>query len=309
MSTLADINAYRFQIPLSRPLKLKGTTYQKREGILLERDGQWSEASPLPGFSIETLDDVIAAMRSEEPMPPSLQFALAGLETPLEVPVQIPFNHLLLGSQQDVLLGVETCLNVGSRAVKLKVGQNSLASDIELVRKVSELLPREVALRLDANRAWNMDEALRFADQISGIDFEYIEEPLKDPQQLEELYSQTHIRYALDETLLHETNFDPWPNACAFICKPTFLGGRAAIERLSDFGKPLVFSAVFESGIGVARIAQLAHRYSPEIPAGLDTLDWLSTDLLKTSPTKREGIFSFGKRPEIDVVDLERIAL
>ncbi len=144
---------------------------------------------------------------------------------------------------------------------------------------------------------------------MDDIELEYIEEPLTDSSQLEELYSRTGVKYALDETLLHHDSVEQWPNAAALICKPTILGGREPARRLAASGKPIVFSAAFESGVGIARIVQLAAEYSSQVPAGLDTLDWLTDDLLQSSPEKRNGKFAFMKEPRVDATLLEPIEL
>ncbi len=53
---------YRFRLPLTGPLVLRGATLEHREGLLLRLEGEdgasgWGEASPLPGFSRESLPD------------------------------------------------------------------------------------------------------------------------------------------------------------------------------------------------------------------------------------------------------------
>ena len=303
------MKAYRFRIPLTQPLVLKGKTYLEREGVLLDRDGRWSEASPLPGFSKESIDDVVAALRCEQPVPPSLKFAFTALDDPFDSAVEVPWNFLLLGDRQQVLAGVEQCKQSKCRAAKLKVGGREMHAAISLVREVRELLPEGVQLRLDANQSWAFQDARRFCRTIREIDLEYIEEPLQDSSRLEDLYSRTGVRYALDETLLQESCLDAWPNAAALICKPTILGGREAVERLAATEKPIVFSAAFESGIGIARIVQLAAEFSPNIAAGLDTLDWLTSDLLKESPQKNGEMFCASGNPIADAAELESIDL
>ena len=47
----------------------------------------------------------------------------------------------------------------GYEAVKLKVGGRPVGEDVSLVRVVEEVLGGGVSLRLDANRAWDHDEA------------------------------------------------------------------------------------------------------------------------------------------------------
>ena len=302
------MKAYRFQLPFKQPINLKGQTYAVREGVLVERDGRWAEASPLPGFSEETIDDVIEALRGDRHEPCSLQFAMSALETPLIVEDEkVPWNFLLLGDAEQVLASVDRCVSSESRAAKLKIGRDDLKADVELVKEVRFRLPEYVKLRLDANQAWKLDEATTFIESISGVEIEYIEEPLQDADQLEELFSQTGVRYALDETLLRCESLERWPNATALICKPTILGGRNAIRRLAATGKPVVFSAAFESGVGICRIVQLAKEFSPTLAAGLDTLDWLAADLLVKPPAKKGGWFSIAGEPEVDESQLERI--
>lgn len=302
------MNAYRFKVPLKQQLSFKGQAYIVREGILIESDGSWAEASPMPGFSLESIEDVVAALRGEGAAPPSLEFALTALGNAFESKIEIPFNHLLLGDAKSILAAGEAIAEENCHAVKVKVGQRDLFEDIELVKELRGCLPDQIQLRLDANQSWEWIDAVTFIESIEGLDLEYIEEPLQEPGRLEELYSQTGVRYALDESILQQTSLDSWPNAVAMICKPTILGGRKAIERLVATGKPVVFSAAFESGVGIARIMQLASEFSPGIPAGLDTLDWLSDDLLLNSPQKRDGKIAIN-RIAVDLEKLERIEL
>jgi O-succinylbenzoate synthase len=303
------MNAYRFSIPFTSPLMLKGKQYPTREGVLIERDGRWAEASPLPGFSRETIDDVIGALRGEQPDPASLQFAWSSLESPAMESSAVPWNFLLMGDRDRVMGGVQRCLESGCSAAKLKVGRGELRADIELVRSVGDRLTNEVQLRLDANQAWTLEQATEFLRATENVDLEYIEEPLQNPNELETLFSKTGVRYALDETLLQHESIDAWPNATALVCKPTILGGRDVVQRLASTGKPITFSAAFESGVGIARIVQLAAEFSPGLAAGLDTLDWLTEDLLVESPLKEGALFEVAGEPIVDVSLLEPIQL
>ena len=287
------ISAYRFKVPTRCDLVLAGHAVSQREGILLERDGWWAEASPLPGFSRESIAEVVSALRgetSDKPVPAALRFGLSSLSMPTPSHLRVPLNKLLMGEEDHVLADAKSCDQMGFKAAKLKVGRTDPTSEIRLVHQVRNHLPDHVQLRLDANQAWTFEEAENFAKGVEGLDIEYLEEPLQDPLQLEDFYSQTGIRYALDETLAGETSLDSWPNAAALICKPTILGGREDIERLAAADKPVVFSSAFESGVGVTRIMQLAAEFSPNIPAGLDTLAWMEDDLLFHSPRTQDGV-------------------
>jgi O-succinylbenzoate synthase len=59
---LTGFEVYRYSLPLSPPLDLKGAALRNREGLLVELRGEdgaagLGETSPLPGFSRESLDD------------------------------------------------------------------------------------------------------------------------------------------------------------------------------------------------------------------------------------------------------------
>jgi len=304
------MRAFRFQLPLVRTLTLKGASHTHREGILLERDGQWSEASPLPGFSEESIEEVVTALRGDAEPPASLRFALQALNEPLPNPMSVPVNYLLQGDREFILnLAESLSQQPVCSAVKLKVGRNDLQSDVQLVRHVRSQLRDDIELRLDANQAWNFAKAIEFTRAISDIDYAYIEEPLQDASRLEELFAASGVRYALDETLLSRTSLDAFPYASALICKPTILGGRSAVERLAETGKPIVFSAAFESGIGVARIVQLAAEFSPNVAAGLDTISWIDGDVLQKPLQITDGFCTASEKMSVNLERLERIEL
>lgn len=59
---LVGSNLYRYRLPLTAPLRLKGRDFRHREGLLLELVGEdgstgLGEAAPLPGFSRESLEE------------------------------------------------------------------------------------------------------------------------------------------------------------------------------------------------------------------------------------------------------------
>ena len=50
---------YRYSLPFRQPLMFKGQRLTNREGLLVSINGQWGEIAPLPGFSTETLAEVV----------------------------------------------------------------------------------------------------------------------------------------------------------------------------------------------------------------------------------------------------------
>lgn len=290
-----SLRCFRFKVPLVAPILLNGEWVSHRVGVLLNRDGLngegfWAEASPLPGFSRETIDDVIAELgtgqSSSKTTSPSLLFALSSLEpgaatvgSATDSPVRVPVNALVQGSDDEIREQCRRLVETGCQAVKLKV--KDPVRDIGLVHRLRSELGDNVRIRLDANRRWQYSAAKSFLENVRCSNIEYIEEPLADPKDLETLAKETRVPFALDETLSDPTEkIEDYPNAATFVVKPTMIGGLEKIEQLAAFGKPLVFSAAYESGVGLAQIARLAARFSPGNPAGLDTYSRLQTDVL-----------------------------
>lgn len=200
----------------------------------------------------------------------------------------LSLNALLLGSRDGVLRGAATARRQGYDAVKLKVGRQAVPADVALVRAVHERLGPAVELRLDANRAWTLEAAQTFAAGIQDIPISYIEEPLADPAELHSFVESTGLPLALDETVQETTseNIERGAFAVAVVLKPTLLGGVGAIHRWTDMARALgmrpVFSAAFESGVGLRHLMALAAAFgAAETAVGFDTYRWLAEDVLE----------------------------
>ncbi|NVL90387.1 MAG: o-succinylbenzoate synthase [Desulfobacterales bacterium] len=200
----------------------------------------------------------------------------------------ITVNGLLSGSPVDIIRKTTKLLGMGYAAFKLKVGRNSIQKDIEITRDVRRLIGDDVILRLDANRAWGIDDALVFAEAVADCKIDYIEEPVETLPLLKKLIDETGLSLplALDESLLELTPeaFSSMSGIKAIVLKPTLLG----LEKTMQFaraataqGMTPVISSAFESSIGLTALAHLAACINTtDVPAGLDTLDWFKEDLL-----------------------------
>ncbi len=320
------VSLYRYRLPLAKPLRLCGEEIRERVGLILAFGGPYGtgygDIAPLPGFSRETVDDAQAAVirwagllgqLSKEPTEreeslafleatPSAQFGIEcatfsfrhaigserslGLYSTTRRTVSV---NGLIGGTGDSLADARRFHAEGYRAVKVKVGQERVETDIGRVHAIRAVLPIDVMLRLDANRAWSWDEAMAFADGIRDVVIEYIEEPLAGPERLPEFATRSGLAVALDETVVEGCAANGWAAryawASAFVLKPTLIGGIRRCERIAnealEFGIRPVVSACFESGAGIAALAHLASALTKEdIPVGLDTYDWLAADVL-----------------------------
>ena len=217
-----------------------------------------------------------------------------------------PVNGLALGSGTVLEMECEELRNGGFKAVKLKVGQLTILQDIERIKLARTILGDEIALRLDANRAWEWEDALKFAEAVKDFNIEYCEEPLLDSNKLEQLHLQTGMPLALDETLWNA----PTPKSDApakhvslsgiraLILKPGILGGwnntKMWIEHAHKNGIHCVLSSCFESGLGLNWIAFMANKLlSEQFPAGLDTAKWFEQDLIEPRFLIKNGNYVF----------------
>lgn len=211
---------------------------------------------------------------------------------------RVSVNGLITGTLDEAVAKADALRARGYCAAKLKVGHQELGRDIDTVREVSRILGDGIALRLDANRAWDMDTAAAFSQGIEGIAIDYIEEPLADPRRLREFVAATGMPVALDESMTSPTRSPgflkrkQWVKAV--VLKPTLLGGITETAALAaealEYGLKPVVSACFESGIGIAALAHLAAEITTEdIPVGLDTYEWLAKDVLRKRFEIRNG--------------------
>ncbi len=313
---------YRYQLPLNQPLPLAGGWLQQRSGLLLELRDQagsaYGEASPLPGFSQETLTEAEAAaicalsnwQNGDEhiaaELPASVQMAMAGALAGLKDHHK-PVINLHHQPQAALFARLDSqTLNrwqqwPGPRPSHLKI--KLPIADIQQHQQLAELLHiTPVRLRLDANRQWRLTDAVHWWQQLptavrEAID--YLEEPLSDSQQLEQLHQQTGLPYAWDESLCQHWQQRSLPHQRplglgALVVKPTVIGGEPAVAALAQIAArwqvKLVLSSALEASIGLREVARLAAIYSPEQPAGIDTWQAFSQDLITPLAPKRPAL-------------------
>ncbi len=69
-------------------------------------------------------------------------------------------------------------VNMGARAIKMKVGAVSLREDVERVKAVREAVGPDVKVLVDANCAYRHYQAIQFAKRIEEFDIFWFEEPV-----------------------------------------------------------------------------------------------------------------------------------
>jgi O-succinylbenzoate synthase len=313
---------YTYALPLHHPLNLGGRRVERREGLLLRMNAGdaegWGETAPLPGFSLETLDearaqltgaaaglvgqvlDMDAVLTGEvgpEAAAPSVRF---GLETAylalLEATAGLAWSGTgglhgdgrlqlcrLLGSADELAQAAAQ----GFSCCKLKVGRTDPARETAALRDALPGLPPGGGLRLDANRAWSLEEAAAFCGSVADLPVQYVEEPLHDPLAWAVLTKRSEVPTAIDESLLatgeallREPGGPRW-----VVLKPSLVGGVSGTLRLAQLaratGRQVVVSSMYETGVGYRTLVRLAATLQdPCVAAGLDTLRALAEDVV-----------------------------
>jgi O-succinylbenzoate synthase len=204
--------------------------------------------------------------------------------------IELKVNALVTAEQEDW-----ERVTQGFECVKLKVGGDHVAAAAR-VALLRETVGPDVAIRLDANRAWSDADALAFAGLVAPCGIEYIEEPLADPRGLASFAASAGIPVALDETLREVSRIgdDLWAAVGACVVKPTLHGAWALAGDLArkcrEHDSKLVVSAAYESGVGMLGLARLISALGLEdVAHGLDTYRRLADDVLAVPLEVRQG--------------------
>ena len=200
--------------------------------------------------------------------------------------------------------------------VKIKVAGpgESLTQDMARIRKVRELYPN-LKLRLDANGAYSISDALQLVDELSGFQIEYLEQPVKSVAEMAELRKQlvgSGIKIAADESIRKSS--DPHEvmrleAADIVMLKAQPLGGVAAsLEIANQLGIDVVVSSALETSLGISQGLYLAGALKTlDYDCGLGTLNLFEGDIAKESLIPQDSMLEV-KVADADPELLERYA-
>lgn len=238
------ISLYSYQLPFKKPFTTGKGTFTNRKGIIIRfRDDAVdaiSEASPLPGFSVESLDEVRNFLEenrislntffesdfvlddlhqelSSLPNTSSLQFALSTLGVEIicqrrEISVSDlfnqPFNSTIrvnavigAGSPKELTDQIKKGVDDGFSVFKVKVG-SELNHLPETLSTINKQFP-DITFRLDANGSWPMKKVSEFSDAFKTLPIDYIEEPavFESDEEMGKIITECSLPVALDESL------------------------------------------------------------------------------------------------------------
>jgi L-Ala-D/L-Glu epimerase len=166
-------------------------------------------------------------------------------------------------------------VEAGFECVKVKVGVGDDAGRVAAVRRA---VGDQVAIRVDANGAWTVDEAVAHIEMLARAGLELVEEPVSGIAELRAVRERVPVRIAMDETAAEHGAIAS--GAADAVClKVSRAGGisallaQAALVRAT--GAEAYLASTIDGPLGIAAAAHCAAALKVELPCGLATLGML----------------------------------
>ncbi len=288
-----------FSIPMTT--RFRGITV--REGVLLQGEAGWGEWSPFLDYDA----------RVAEPWLRCAEEAAAG-DWPAPLRSSIPVNAIVPVVPPEPAHAIVVGSGCATAKVKVADPGASLTDDLARVEAVRDALGAGGRIRVDANGAWSVDEAvtaLRALDRAAG-GLEYAEQPCATVEDLAAVRRRIDVPIAADESIRRAE--DPYrvrdlEAADIAVLKVQPLGGvRACLRIAEDIGLPVVVSSALETSVGIAAGVALAAAL-PDLPfaCGLATVQLLADDVVAESLLPVDGALPVS-RPEVHADALARTA-
>lgn len=272
----------------STPLTDRFRDLDVRDGVVLRGPAGWGEFSPFWDYSdVECVPWLLAAIEAA-----TLPFPIpaAGPDSVTRVPVNATVPAVSPERAAQIVLAS------GCSTVKVKVAQagQRLADDLDRVAATRAALGADGAIRIDANGAWDVDEAI---DALPRLDraaggLEYAEQPCATVPDMATVRRAVSVPIAADESIRRAA--DPFAvvraeAADVLVFKVQPLGGvRACLALAEELGLPVTVSSALESSVGISAGVALAAALSTRNAAGLATVSLLRFDVT-TTPLRPVG--------------------
>lgn len=275
------------------PLATRFRGVDVREAVVFEGPEGWTEFSPFAEY-----DDLEAATW----LAAAIDLGWMPQPAPLrnEIPVNATVPAVAAASVPAILDRFDGC-----RTAKVKVAEpgQRLADDVARVHAVREAMGPEGRIRVDANGAWNVDEAERALHALAEYDLEYAEQPCETVDELAELRRRVKymgIPIAADESVRKAS--DPIAVARAgaadlLVVKAQPLGGvRRALAIVAEAGLPAVVSSALDTSVGLSMGVALAAALPVlDYDCGLGTASLFTADVADPALVPRGGVLAVGR--------------
>ncbi|HEX6457628.1 MAG TPA: mandelate racemase/muconate lactonizing enzyme family protein [Thermoleophilaceae bacterium] len=314
----------RLSFPFREPYTTSAGVVTERELLLLRiesADGHvgYGEAAPFEPYDGIPLERAIATLtrHSRGRRPPQARAAVEMARLDLDArregrPVgelgadAIPVNRTLVaGPPEEAAARAADGVREGYSCFKLKVG---LPDDEERVAAVREAIGSWPALRLDANGAWSVDEAVGAIRKLERFDLQFVEQPCRTLEELAEVRERVSAPIAADESVAGVDDVERAAEleACDVVnVKLAHSGGfepaRAALRRAAELGIAPFLSSTLDGPWGIAAALQLAAGERLSLACGLGTLELFDAELARAVPPPQNGLLAVPPGPGLGV--------
>lgn len=291
------------------PMRVRFRGVREREVALVRGPAGWGEFSPFLEY-----DDPESAWW----LASAIESAWVGWPSPLRdrVPVNATVPALAPEEVEAVLARFPGC-----RTVKIKVAEQgqALADDIARVDRVRRLVGPDVAVRVDANGAWDVDQAARALAVLGHYDLQYAEQPVRTLEETVRLRERLDdlgvgVALAVDEGIRKAD--DPFAVAATgavdvAVVKVAPMGGvrrtlAVAAELAARHDVAVVVSSALDTSVGIAAgVAAAAALDQPgeQLACGLGTVGLLARDVAANPLLPDDGHLATGPvEPDPDLL-------
>lgn len=262
------------------------------------------EVAPLWGLSKESKEEVLSELNRIANIEDSnvssyvssvqcaIDAALAGFHSkqihfpflPKNELSAIPINGLIwMNDIEAMRIEARRKFDEGSRCIKLKIGALNFKDELNLIREIRSWGSEEqLTIRVDANGAFALEEALDKLNQLSEYKLHSIEQPIKAGQ-LESMFklcAESPVPIAFDEELIGSSpedfeSFLSLGKPSYLVVKPSLHGGYTAAEKWKAWadkhGIGFWITSSLESNVGLNHLANWACKMKLEGVQGLGT--------------------------------------
>ncbi|WP_366183203.1 o-succinylbenzoate synthase [Flavobacterium ovatum] len=247
------------------------------ENIHLGKNKLWEDLIEFPSiqFGVEM---AFQSMSSENPF---LLFPSAFTNQEKSIPI----NGLVwMGDTDFMMEQIQEKIKQGFHCIKLKIGAIDFDKELALLRFIrTHFSPDQMEIRVDANGAFDSNEALDKLNQLSEFKLHSIEQPIQknNTDRMADLCKMTPFPIALDEELIGVFRREEKEVLLQkikpqfIILKPSFVGGfKGTMEWILLAEKHNIgwwITSALESNIGLNAIAQWTYLLNNSMPQGLGT--------------------------------------
>jgi len=189
-----------------------------------------------------------------------------------------------MGDEEYMKEQIEAKIATGFQCIKLKIGALDFEKELGLLQYIRQNFNEEaIEIRVDANGAFSLNDALFKLNQLAGFKLHSIEQPIQknNTDMMSALCKSTPIPIALDEELIGVFATEDKEALLQkvrpqyIILKPSFIGGfKGTLEWIALAQKYNIgwwITSALESNIGLNAIAQFTYLQNNPMPQGLGT--------------------------------------